>query len=339
MTKENLPIEQKTDLLDIINNSENLALALIFNNALFTRCQTIAQMMSDAVGFTPKHLVGKKEACFSVVTRSILWKLDPYLVAHATFDVKGKFGYAGALCKAILEKSNAFDKKLRYEKIPSADAWQQVQGKFKMDDSKKQQNDHGEPAKYAKATYTEKDEEGLGVRIHYKLKGQEEGYYDYYLRQANPRFSTLWATDPWTQLCYLATRRFANLEVPEVFYGVPFDDDVHSQDSIIDVTPEKQRRTADDFNSALQKKKPTQETAVVDIPKKADTAEPRTPANEEVSSSEPHAAEALALRIMGDISKSSKEKAQAIFDEEYPHIMMMPVEMQNRIAEALRKVQ
>ena len=42
---------------------------------------------------------------------------------------------------------------------------------------------------------------------------------------------------------------------------------------------------------------------------------------------------------MGDISKSSKEKAQAIFDEEYPHIMMMPVEMQNRIADALQKVQ
>lgn len=100
-----------------------------------------------------------------------------------------------------------------------------------------------------------------------------------------------------------------------------------------------QRRTADDFNSALQKKKPTQETVVMDIPKEADTAEPRTPANEEVSNTEPHAAESLALRIMGDISKSSKEKAQAIFDEEYPHIMMMPVEMQNRIADALQKVQ
>lgn len=237
MNEQNTQVaSQSTNLLTTITESPNLAMELMFNEALFLRCHNIAKSMSEAKGITPIHLIGKTEACYAVVTRSILWQLDPFSVAACTYEVRGKVGYEGKLCRAILEKSGRFEERLRYEKIGD---WSRIQGKTKIMQSK--DKDKGS---YANKGWDERDEEGLGVRICYQLKGQEPDCFEFYMSQAHPRNSTLWATDPWTQIQYTATRRFANSEIPDIFMGVPFD--LTSNDAeMVDVTPtEPKKRTS-----------------------------------------------------------------------------------------------
>jgi hypothetical protein len=67
----------------------------------------------------------------------------------------------------------------------------------------------------------------VGKVIKARLRGEKEDReFSMRLTQAFPRNSTLWATDPATQLVYLATRRFANLRMPGVLMGFrdPIDD-------------------------------------------------------------------------------------------------------------------
>src|SRR4051794_2818023 len=80
-----------------------LALSLWFDDRLFDRAKLIATYISKADGFTPKHLIGKPEACFAVVSRSMTWRLDPFAVAKSTYQTPGgSIGYMGSLCQAIL---------------------------------------------------------------------------------------------------------------------------------------------------------------------------------------------------------------------------------------------
>ncbi len=194
-----------------------LALALYLNDALYSRVKNIAGNMAEAEGFTPEHLLGKPHACFAVVTRAITWRLDPYAVAMATYaPAKGKIGYEGKLVLAILENSGRLDGGLHWEYYGD---WSKVQGKFEIRTSDK-------GSRYAVAKWTDEDARaaGCGIKIIAKLKGEDEPRkLDFDLIQAQPRNSTLWATDPKTQIIYTAGRRFANAVVPALMMGVPFD--------------------------------------------------------------------------------------------------------------------
>ncbi len=208
------------------SDRHSLAMEIMFDDKLYERTTSIASRMADAVGFTPKHLIGKPAACYAVVTRSIMWGLDPFSVAMSTYDVKGKIGFEGKLCHAILERSGRFEGRIKYEMIGD---WEKIQGKFT-----KVKSENGE---YAKAAWQDKDEEGLGVKIVAQLKGENKPIeFIFWFKQAFPRNSTLWATDPVTQIKYLAIRRFANSVVPDVFMGVPFDREDFAPD-IKDVSP------------------------------------------------------------------------------------------------------
>ena len=118
------------DELSVIPTASNTdpSLQIIFDDDLFRRVRSVATIMSGARGMIPQHLLGNEEACYAITTRSIMWGLDPFTVAPATYEVKGKMGYEGKLCQAILEKSGRFDGRIKYKMIGD---WSKIQGKFK----------------------------------------------------------------------------------------------------------------------------------------------------------------------------------------------------------------
>ena len=335
MTDNEITNVSNTNMLATLGDRENLAMALMFDDALFQRTRTIANMMANAKGITPPHLIGKPETCYAVVTRSIIWNLEPMAVAGSTYDVHGNFGYYGKLCRAILEKSGRFEDRLKYKKIGD---WSKVAGKFS-----KQKGKSG--SEYPVATYTEKDEEGLGVEITYKIKGEDEATFEFYLNQAYPRNSTLWATDPWTQLCYLATRRFSSLEVPDIFMGVPFDKENIDNDAILDVTPAKRRsnskagRKTNAIDEVLEDKakveedvepaETVQETEGVDEPVEENKAEPSTP---EQTSLELTPAQIKADEIIQKlITAKNREEKEKIYNDNATHIFSLPKDLADSV--------
>lgn len=209
------------------------ALQLFLDDKLFERAKTVASYLAKAEGFTPPHLVGKTEACFFVVTRAIGWRLDPFAVACSTFQIKGKVGFEGKLCQAIIENSGQVEGGVKYR---THGDWSKVQGKFKTIKSEK--------GNYQAATYTDEDEVGLGVTAYVRVKGEaEDREFKIDLREAQPRNSTLWATNPLQQLKYRAARGLGNSSMPGIFMGVPFDrDDIHT--GMKDVTPNESLKEA-----------------------------------------------------------------------------------------------
>jgi RecT family len=237
-------------------NSMSPAMQIMLDERLFERAKQIATYMSKAEGFVPGHLLGKPEACFAVVTRSLTWKLDPFAVAQCTYtSAAGKVGFEGKLCQAIIENSGKVEGGVEYETYGD---WSKVKGKFKMVAS-----DKGNGKKYPVATYTEEDEIGLGVIAIAQVTGEKKPRkFEIDLRQAQPRNSTLWATDPLTQLKYRAARGLGNLAMPGIFMGVPFEREDYADMHMKDVTPEKP--ILDNINDAIRKE------AGKDKPKTAD---------------------------------------------------------------------
>jgi hypothetical protein len=213
-----------------------ISLQIFFNDDLFRRCQTVANYLAKAEGYAPKHLIGKPEACFAVVSRALTWRLDPYAVAQATYQTPGgQVGYFGSLCQAIIENSGRLDPSYGGVKFEHVGDWGVLRGKFKIATGR-QGGDYPVPDWEQRGAI----ENGLGVIVRAKLRNEDlprELPFD--LVQAYPRNSTLWAVDPRTQICYTAVRRFATSTVPTLFMGVPFDHEEMGDwtASLRDVTP------------------------------------------------------------------------------------------------------
>jgi hypothetical protein len=227
-------------------NLTSPALRIMLDDRLFERCQSIARFMSNAHGMLPDHLIGQPAACFAVVNRALAWNLDPYAVGACTYPTPGgRVGFEGKLVSAVLEASGRLIGGMKFRHLGD---WSKLVGKFVQKTSKK-----GRP--YMAPAWTDADEVGLGVEISAHIRGEAEPRsFEFWLVQAHPRNSTLWATDPRTQIVYLATRRFANLVVPHLFMGLPFDGELVS-DELVDVTnsadgkpPARPRR--EDFGDA-----------------------------------------------------------------------------------------
>lgn len=191
------------------------AFSMFMDDALFQRAQKMAKFMAAAQGVLPKHLIGKEVACFAVLSRALTWRLDPFAVAQSTYETPGgAVGYEGKLCMAILERSGHLDGGVRFEHYGD---WTKVKNKFQIITGDK-------GFKYPKPTWTDADAADLGVIVRAKVRGEPEPReMSMDLVQCWPRNSTLWATDPKTQICYTAVRRFASLCVPALMMGVPFD--------------------------------------------------------------------------------------------------------------------
>lgn len=226
------------DLSSFLPASSSPALMIMLNDKMFDRAKMIAGYLSKAEGFVPRHLVGKSEACFAIVTRAITWKLDPYAVAQSTYQTPGGvIGYEGRLCQAILENSGQVEGGVQFKHFGD---WTKVQAKFAM---KTGSSGKQFPAPAWKA----EDEDGLGVIVSAQIAGEAEPRkLEFLLKQAFPRNSTLWATDPMTQICYTAVRRFASVATPHLFMGIPFDREDMSYvgpDNARDITPDRPKRS------------------------------------------------------------------------------------------------
>lgn len=199
----------------LIGDRASPAIQIMLNDHLWERCTQIAQRMARAEGAIPRHLLNKPEACFAVVVQSMTWKLDPHAVARCTYQTPGgQLGFFGSLCQAILENSGRIKGQIKFEHFGD---WDKIQGKFIIKSSDK-------GGKYAAPDWKPELEEGLGVVVSAQIHGEEEPRtFSFLLKQAFPRNSTLWATDPKTQICYTAVRRFSSVAAPAIFMGVPFD--------------------------------------------------------------------------------------------------------------------
>src|SRR5690606_16568467 len=95
------------------------------------------------------------------------------------------------------------------------------------------------------------DEDGLGVICRCTLRGESKPReVQVMMAQAYPRFSTQWATDPQQQITYLAVRKWARRNTPDVILGVYTEDE---QDGAApprerDITP----KTAAEFAQAAK---------------------------------------------------------------------------------------
>lgn len=269
MSDDQLPAVTKNSTLEpssikaLLEGGVSISTAIMLDETLFRRATSISQMMARAQGIVPKHLLGKPDTCFAVICSALTWKMDAFQVANATYDVHGKVGYYGRLCQAIIENSGRVEGGVKYEEIGD---WSMVMGKFAMKEGKKQ-DENGVASKYAAATYTEKDEEGLGIIASIQVKGEAKPRtFKLMLRQCYPRNSTLWATDPLTQIKYRAARGLGNLAMPGIFMGVPLDL-ADEAPGMVDVTPppapepeKKQRKSK--LDAFAEPKTPT----VTDVP-------------------------------------------------------------------------
>lgn len=226
------------------------SLRIMLDERLYEQVKRLAGVMSRDTAFTPRHLQNKPEACFTVVTQALNWNIDPQFVARCTYQTPGgSIGFEGKLVQAILEQSNRF---IGAPKAIYSGDWSRVTGKFTEATSQKGN-------KYLKPTWTQKDAEGLGIIIVWHVRGEVEPRIwpaedtPFLLTQCYPLNSTLWATDPRTQIRYLAIRRFATGAAPGILGGMSFeaDDLIDASQRMTDITPTPPPRpTREDFTAA-----------------------------------------------------------------------------------------
>lgn len=207
-------------------------LAILFNDALYSRCRSIAVAMAEADSVMPRHLKGKAASCFAIISRAITWNLDPFAVAQSTYETPGgRIGFEGKLVQAIMENSGRLEGGIVYE---MKGEWEKLKGKYEMKTGK---ND----VKYPSPTWTRADAAGLSVIVSAQIKGEtERRTFELFLDECFPLNSPLWATRPRDQIKYAAVRAFANIAAPSLLMGVPFDVDIQDT-TMTDITPRADR--------------------------------------------------------------------------------------------------
>lgn len=193
------------------------AASLILGPA-WERIQAFGKMMARGAVTIPKHLQGNDADCAAVTLQAIGWRMNPYAVAQKThISQSGALGYEAQLVNAVIQASGELEGDPDYEYIGD---WNKVLGKVE-----ERRSDKG--GKYYVATYTRQDEEGLGVIVKARLRGEPKAReLTVMMSQAWPRFSTQWATDPKQQISYLALRKFVRLHKPGVLLGVYTNDEL-----------------------------------------------------------------------------------------------------------------
>jgi len=225
---------------------------IMLDPRLFDQISRASSAMAKAENVIPKHLLGRPSACFVVLSSAIEWKLNWWFVARNTYMTPGgSIAFQGQLCHAILENSGRFISPIEFEHVGD---WDAIAGMMTM-----KKGDSGK--EYPAPTWRGLPEEkGLGVIVHGHVRGERvprvwPAKGPFLLSQAYPLNSPLWATDPRTQICYLAVRRFGTLAVPGIYGGAQFsvDDFLEASDLARDVTP---RPEQSDFKPARGKKAP-----------------------------------------------------------------------------------
>lgn len=186
--------------------------ALLMNSDSMDRLDRVADLMCNGKVTVPIHLRGSKGDCFAIALQSMQWGLNPFAVAQKThITPSGTIGYEAQLISAVITESGAVDGDPEYIFLGD---WDKILGKVE-----ERKSDKG--GKYYVATWKPIDEVGLGVICRLKLRGEATPRdFKVMMTQCYPRFSTQWATDPKTQITYVAIRKWARVNKPGVVLGV-----------------------------------------------------------------------------------------------------------------------
>lgn len=189
------------------------------NGDTLTHLCRLAEMMAGSKVTVPHHLAGNNGDCLAVCMQSMQWGMNPFSVAQKTHLVQGNLGYEGQLVNAVVTSMAPTKDRIDFEFFGP---WEKVIGKFQMETS-------GKGNKYAKPSWTDRDEEGVGVKVFATLRGEDKPRsIDVLLKQCWPRNSTQWATDPQQQITYVAVKKWARRYCPDVILGVYTPDELES---------------------------------------------------------------------------------------------------------------
>lgn len=202
---------------------------MLLDQGLYDRLVQIGTMISECpAGMIPQEMHKKVGPCTAVAMQAMRWRLDPFLVAQKTMFISGKIAYEAQLIQAVLGSVGAIKGSPRY--VREGD-WDKVIGKVAK---KTGRND----STYYVPNWSVEDEQGLGVTVYATLAGESEPReLTVMLSQCLTRNSTLWASDPFQQLCYQAIKKFARLNCPGAILGVYTVDELEDLPEPRDVTP------------------------------------------------------------------------------------------------------
>lgn len=201
-----------------------------------------AEMMAAGRATVPRHLQGNASDCMAVIMQAMQWEMNPFAVAQKTHVTQGgALGYEAQLVNAVVIARAPITGRPEFEFIGD---WSRILGRVK-----EMKSDKG--GKYYVADWSKADEDGLGVICRCTIRGESAPReVQVMMAQAYPRFSTQWATDPQQQITYLAVRKWARRNTPDVILGVYTEDeqDGAMQPRERDITP----RTAAEFAQAAK---------------------------------------------------------------------------------------
>jgi hypothetical protein len=181
--------------------------AMVFDPETVANMARMAEMMAGARIAVPKHLVGSPGDCLAIVMQSAQWGMNPFAVAQKTHLVNGALGYEAQLVNAVVSSSSLLSSRISYEWEGD---WKGVNGKTDKSDDR---------AVFVSATLRGESQPRI-LRVSMAQVG-------------DVRNSPLWASDPRQQIAYLATKRWARLNAPDVLLGVYTVDEL--QDSVRDM--------------------------------------------------------------------------------------------------------
>lgn len=212
---------------------------ITLDDSLFNKCSRLAQVMASGRCTVPKHLQGNEGDCFAIIGQSLRWGMDPYAVAQKTHVVNGTLGYEAQLVIAVINNRAPISDRISFEYFGD---WSKVK--------------------------TKDDKSDAGVICRATFKGDDEPT-ELSLTMAqvgNVRNSPLWAADPRQQLAYLAAKRWARLNCPDVILGVYTPDELNERNAQPkDVSPVKTKNAgASALLERVKSKKATVEAPAIE---------------------------------------------------------------------------
>lgn len=176
------------------------------------RIEKFAGLMASARVTIPVELQNKPGDCLALCLQAQAWGMNPYAVAQKAHVIKNKLGYEAQLVNAVITRHAPIQGRLSFA---WSEGWERILGKFKKQPGKNSGADYTVP------NWADKDEDGLWCEVSATLTGETEPrVLRLEMRQAHPRQSTLWATDPKQQLAYTVVKRWARLHCPDVILGI-----------------------------------------------------------------------------------------------------------------------
>jgi hypothetical protein len=164
----------------------------------------MAEVMASGKTTIPQHLRGSVGDCMAVITQAMAWGMNPFQVAQKTHLVNGTLGYEAQLVIAVINSSRLLATRLNFRW--SETNWGAMNGKSD-----------------ASAEHF--------VEVWATLRGEAEPrVLRVTMAQVGKvRNSPNWEADPRQQIGYLAAKRWARLNAPDVILGVYTPDELEEQ--------------------------------------------------------------------------------------------------------------